>query len=162
VSDVRASDADRETTARQIRDHFAAGRLTEDELDERLSAAYAARTVDELQRVRADLPALPPTPTEQRAEIAARRTHLQRQLIQQTGGSLGLFVLCCVIWLASGAHGQFWPIWVGIFPVLALLRNGWRLYGPAPELDRVEAELERRRDERAGRRDERRERRRGR
>jgi hypothetical protein len=163
MSDVRASDADRDATARQIRDHFAAGRLTQDELDERLSAAYAARTVDALQRVQADLPALPPTPAEQRAELAARRTRLQRQLIQQTGGSLGLFVVCCVIWLAAGAHHQsFWPIWVLILPVLTLTRNGWRLYGPAPELDRVEAELERRRSERHGRRDERRELRRGR
>jgi hypothetical protein len=27
---------------------------------------------------------------------------------------------------------------------IPLVRNGWRLYGPAPELDRVEQELARR------------------
>src|SRR5947199_167061 len=43
---------------------------------------------------------------------------------------------------ADGASGEFWRIWVAIFPLIALLRNGWRLYGPAPELDRVERELE--------------------
>ncbi len=31
-----------------------------------------------------------------------------------------------------------------IVVVLPLIRNGWRLYGPAPEFDRVEAELARR------------------
>jgi len=39
---------------------------------------------------------------------------------------------------------QFWPIWVLIIVILPLLRNAWRLYGPAPELDRVERELDRR------------------
>ncbi len=52
-----------------------------------------------------------------------------------------VFVVCTVIWLASGAHGSFWPAWVAIFPVIALVQNGWRLYGPAPELDVVEREL---------------------
>ena len=67
-----------------------------------------------------------------------------------------LFLVCCVIWLVSGANGQFWPVWVGIFPAIGLLRNGWRLYGPAPDLDRVERELERRRrhEDRRGRRHE--------
>jgi hypothetical protein len=55
-----------------------------------------------------------------------------------------VFVLCCVIWVASGAHGQFWPVWVALITLLPLLRNGWRLYGPAPGLDRVEQELARR------------------
>ena len=145
--ELRASDGDREAVATQIREHFAAGRLDQAELDERLSAAYAARTVGELERLRADLPALPPSPGQQRADLAARRSELQRQLLQQTGGSLSVFLVCVVIWLAAGAHHQsFWPIWVLIFPVLALVRNGWRLYGPAPELDRVEADLERRRN----------------
>jgi hypothetical protein len=29
--------------------------------------------------------------------------------------------------------------------LIPLVRNGWRLYGPEPELDRVERELEQRR-----------------
>ena len=74
-------------------------------------------------------------------------------MIQQTGGGLGLFVLCTAIWAAAGAQGSFWPIWVAVFVLIPLLRNGWRLYGPAPELDRVEAELAR---DRGGKRDARR------
>ena len=64
-------------------------------------------------------------------------------MIQQTGGGLGLFVLCTAIWAAAGAQGSFWPIWVALAALIPLLRNGWRLYGPAPELDRVEADLTR-------------------
>ncbi len=143
-SELRISDEEREAAAREIREHFAAGRLTEDELAERIHAVYSARTTDQLRALRADLPALPPSPAQQRAELVQRRRHLQRRLIQQTGGALGVFVLCTVIWAVSGAHGAFWPIWIAIFPLLALLQNGWRLYGPAPELDRVERELERR------------------
>jgi Domain of unknown function (DUF1707) len=162
-ADLRVSDEERERAANEIREHFAAGRLSDDELGDRLSAVYRAQTVQELGALRADLPALPPTPQQQRAELAQRRSMLQRQLLQQTGGGVGVFAICTVIWLAAGAHGQFWPIWVALVAVLPLLRNGWRLYGPAPELDRVEEELrmQRRREQRARDRDSRRQRRRG-
>src|SRR5450755_1569327 len=145
-SDVRGSDQDRERAAAEIREHFAAGRLTDEELSDRLSAVYRARTQEELAALRADLPKLPPSPAQQRAELVKRRATLQRHLLQQAGGSAGLFLLCTVIWLTSGAHGQFWPMWVALVAVIALVRNTWRLYGPAPELERVEAELARRRD----------------
>ena len=145
-SDVRVSDQDRERAAAEIREHFAAGRLTDEELSDRLSAVYRARTQEELAALRADLPKLPPSPAQQRAELVKRRATLQRHLLQQAGGSVGLFLLCTVIWLTSGSHGQFWPMWVALVAVIALVRNTWRLYGPAPELDRVEAELARRRD----------------
>jgi Domain of unknown function (DUF1707) len=162
-ADLRVSDEERDRAANEIREHFAAGRLSDDELGDRLSAVYRAQTVQELGALRADLPALPPTPEQQRAELAQRRRELQRRLLQQTGGGIGLFVICTVIWLTSGHHGQFWPIWVALVVVIPLVRNGWRLYGPAPELDRVEQELSTRRPraERDTRRDARRERRRG-
>jgi hypothetical protein len=149
---LRASDQDRERTTAQLREHFAAGRLSDEELSERSQAAYAARTHAELQGLLADLPQLPASPVTTRAELVQRRHELQRRLLQQTGGTLGVFVVCTVIWLASGAHGQFWPIWIALVAVIALLRNGWRLYGPAPELDRVEQDLARREHRRAGRR----------
>jgi len=147
---LRASDEQRDRAATEIRDHFAAGRLDDDELGERLDAVYRARTEGELRALRADLPPLPPSRSQARAAIADRRSRLRREVIQQTGGTLGAFVLCTAIWAASGAQGAFWPIWVALIALIPLLRNGWRLYGPAPELDRVEADLARRRD-RAGR-----------
>jgi hypothetical protein len=146
---LRASDEQRERAAQDIREHFAAGRLSEDELSDRVQAAYSARTERDLQRLLADLPKLPASPAQQKAELVQRRRQLQRRMVQEAGGGLGLFALCTVIWATSGASGQFWPIWVLVVCLIPLLRNGWRLYGPAPELDRVEGELDarRRRDE---------------
>ena len=53
---IRVSDADRDRVSDQLRDHFAAGRITSDELDERLSAALNAKTFGDLRRIMADLP----------------------------------------------------------------------------------------------------------
>ncbi len=139
----RVSDQDRDRALREIREHFAAGRLTDDELSDRVQAIHEARTASDLRQLLADLPRLPAAPAEQRAALARRRGHLQRQLLQQTGGGLIPFVICMVIWLGSGAQG-IWPLWVALLALIPLLRNGWRLYGPAPELDRIEQELARR------------------
>jgi hypothetical protein len=140
-TDLRVSDEERDATALEIREHYASGRLDDDELSERLSAAYGAKTQGQLQAVRADLPPLPPSPAVKKAELAARRGELSRQLLQQTGASLSPFVICSVIWVASGATGFFWPLFLLIVVVLPLVSNGWALYGPSPELERVERHL---------------------
>ena len=57
---MRVSDADRERVAERLREHFAAGRLTSEELDERVTSALGAKTAGELRTVLADLPE--PTP----------------------------------------------------------------------------------------------------
>ena len=142
--DLRASDEQRERAGQELREHFAAGRLTQEELDERVQKVYDARTEQQLGDVLSDLPRLPVSAQQQKAELAARRRQLQRRLIQETGGGAALFLLCVAIWLVDGASGQFWPIWVALITLIPLLRNGWRLYGPAPQLDRVERELDRR------------------
>jgi len=62
---VRASDAEREQTVALLRRDFADGRLTQAELEERASAAYAARTRVQLRELIADLPGAgqqPPRP----------------------------------------------------------------------------------------------------
>jgi DNA-binding PadR family transcriptional regulator len=53
---IRVSDRDREHATARLRDSFAQGRLTREELDERITAALNARTVGDLRRVTADLP----------------------------------------------------------------------------------------------------------
>jgi hypothetical protein len=52
---LRASDADRERAADTLRRAAGDGRLTLDELDERLNAAYASRTRAELERLVVDV-----------------------------------------------------------------------------------------------------------
>jgi hypothetical protein len=49
--DLRASDADRDRVTTQLREHLADGRLTVDELTERIDAAHAARTVGHMGEV---------------------------------------------------------------------------------------------------------------
>ncbi len=53
--DLRATDADRERTAERLRLAAGEGQLDVDELDERLAAAYAARTTTDLVPLTADL-----------------------------------------------------------------------------------------------------------
>ncbi|HZE06126.1 MAG TPA: DUF1707 domain-containing protein, partial [Solirubrobacteraceae bacterium] len=139
---LRASDEDREQLIAELNEHAVAGRLSTEELEERLQAAYAARTTGELDALRRDLPV-----TDRQAAIAhaARRAQLSRRLVQETGGSLTAFVVCTAIWLATGAHGQFWPVWVLIAVVATLARSAWALYGPSPDLDSVEEQLDARR-----------------
>lgn len=53
--DLRASDAEREQTAETLRHAMGEGRLTVEELEDRLRAAYSAPTVRELERLVADV-----------------------------------------------------------------------------------------------------------
>jgi Domain of unknown function (DUF1707) len=55
-NEMRVSDAEREAAAAGLREHFASGRLDADELDQRLSAAFAARTRGDLSVLFTDLP----------------------------------------------------------------------------------------------------------
>jgi hypothetical protein len=58
-SEIRASDEERERIVSFLRDKTAEGRLTADELDERVGRAYRAVTRAELQRLVRDLPDSP-------------------------------------------------------------------------------------------------------
>ena len=53
---VRMGDADREAVAAQLREHYADGRLTLDELNERLDLTFAAKTKADFDVVLRDLP----------------------------------------------------------------------------------------------------------
>jgi hypothetical protein len=54
--EIRVGDAEREAAATELREHFATGRLTQDELNERLDQAFAAKTRGDLHAVMTDLP----------------------------------------------------------------------------------------------------------
>ena len=53
---VRVGDADRDAVAAQLREHYADGRLTLEELNERLDQTFAAKTKADLNTVMRDLP----------------------------------------------------------------------------------------------------------
>jgi hypothetical protein len=54
--DLRIGDAERERAAGILRDHFADGRLTHEEFQQRLDAVFAARRQSDLDALTADLP----------------------------------------------------------------------------------------------------------
>lgn len=102
---LRASDAERERVVERLREHAAAGRLAVEELEERLSAAFSARTRGDLEPLLADLPG--------RSPIAAPRpSRRRRHLPPAAVVALALIA----IWALTGA-GYFWPIWpvIGLF-----------------------------------------------
>jgi hypothetical protein len=77
----QVTDADRDHAAALLRDHFAAGRLTAAELDERLTAARHAVTFGDLCRALADLPSPPVAPQANRVPPQARLERGYRRLL---------------------------------------------------------------------------------
>ncbi|WP_198597766.1 DUF1707 SHOCT-like domain-containing protein, partial [Blastococcus atacamensis] len=62
AQDLRVSDAERSAVASGLQRAHDAGQLDLHEFDERVREVWAARTRGDLDRVTADLPALPPPP----------------------------------------------------------------------------------------------------
>jgi hypothetical protein len=56
---IRASDTDRDVVVEALREAYTEGRLTRDEFDERMSAAYGSRTWGQLRELTIDLPVQP-------------------------------------------------------------------------------------------------------
>jgi hypothetical protein len=109
-SELRASDAERERVADRLRDAAAEGRLTPEELEQRLGRAFSARMQGELNELVADLPTARP-----RSSQRARRRP-ERVAFVLTA------VLLIGIWALSGM-GYFWPAW----PIL-----GWGFFAFMP------------------------------
>jgi hypothetical protein len=139
LSKLRAGDADREQLIDELREHAGAGRLTSEELEQRIGEAYGASTRADLDALRADLPV---SSTSVKLALTKRKGQLRRRLLQESGGSLGVSALAVGIWLASGPSGSFWPGWVIGATLLPVVRDAWRLFGPASDLDIVEARLQ--------------------
>jgi Domain of unknown function (DUF1707) len=53
---LRIGDRERDATAAELKEHFARGRLTLEEFNERLDAVFAAKTQADLSRITSDLP----------------------------------------------------------------------------------------------------------
>src|SRR3954451_10930243 len=101
---LRASDADRERVAELLREHYGAGRLSDDDLSERVEAAYGATTRSELAALTADLPSA------HRSRRGRRRSRLEMSVRTHLAVYLVVNVMLIGIWAASGG-GYFWPIW---------------------------------------------------
>jgi Domain of unknown function (DUF1707) len=113
---LRVSDAEREAAADRLRAAVAEGRLTLDEGDERLAAAYAARTRAELDPLTADLPEPPaaPAPAQPLSERARWRLAIHAGIV----AVLAVFLL--VRWAVSEVW-FFWPAWPLLWLSLSLV-----------------------------------------
>ena len=106
MSGLRASDQDRERAAALLREHFGAGRLSDEDLNERVEAVYGARTMSELETLTADLP----QPREPGRPEHRRRSGLETSVRIHFTTYLLVNLMLIGIWAASGG-GYFWPIW---------------------------------------------------
>jgi hypothetical protein len=77
---LRISDADRDQISGVLSQHAAEGRLTMDELDQRLGALYAARTRAQAAAVVADLPALAAAEAPHHFHLGREHEHALRAL----------------------------------------------------------------------------------
>ncbi|MEV2272255.1 DUF1707 SHOCT-like domain-containing protein [Nonomuraea africana] len=83
ADELRIGDAERDRTMEALREHYAQGRLTREELDERLDLTLTAKTAGQLARVCADLPGPAPRFPEEydfRWPAAAMAVHHRRHL----------------------------------------------------------------------------------
>jgi hypothetical protein len=139
--EIRASDADRDRVAESLREHCAEGRITMDEMHERLESVYAAKTVGDLQEITSDLPEqdlyqlpVPASTPRSTASPAVRRSggDLYRQggrAVWASGAAVS--AINFVVWLALAVTGNLvypWWIWVA-GPWGAVLLMG-TVFGP--------------------------------
>lgn len=132
---LRASDADRDRVAARLREHCAAGRLTVDEVTERLGQTFSARTLGELAGLTADLPeVVGPHPalgnTDSPSRTSTPPATLARSVesfSRRLTGFAVIWLVMIMVWTASGTHGSFWPVWWLVVVAVFVAR---RMVGP--------------------------------
>jgi Domain of unknown function (DUF1707) len=125
--DLRIGDADREAAAATLREHYAQGRLTLEEFNQRLDAVFAATMQSQLRHITRDLPRVPTPGT---ALPVAARERSRREY--QSGGwrpRLGLFpviIAALASWLLIfDLHLRMFP-WPGKLAIFLAIWAGLR------------------------------------
>jgi uncharacterized protein DUF1707 len=123
---MRAADVDRERVAARLRQALEEGRLTLDEVDQRLIEVYASKTFGDLDRIVADLPQVtpaersqlspvtspvrvPPSRHEENAKLPVWQSVSWRAWLVAVSVNLVIWFLVSV---TSGDLAYFWPMWV--------------------------------------------------
>jgi hypothetical protein len=115
---VRIGDAERDQAISTLSDHFAAGRLTREELDERVDQAMAARFDADLRPLFADLPRPAPTGPTVRP-VPAYSSGLAIAFAMLFWLVPLLLVIGLIVAVAGGPTGIIWGlIWVLILTKL--------------------------------------------
>ena len=118
MSGLLASDADRDRIAERLRAAAGEGRLTSEELEERLESSFTART-GRRARAAGGGPAVAAAPGTRAARPQLTSAHTSRRSL-----------LLVAIWALTGA-GYFWPIWPMLgWGIGVVADRGGRLRGP--------------------------------
>jgi hypothetical protein len=117
---LRASDADREAVAEQLRVASVEGRIDSDELEQRLAAAYSARWVADLDRLVADVTPPPPPP-------AVAPPYPPVTYVTGTNGLAVASLVAGVMWI--GWLGSFLAVIFGHIALGQISRSGGRQQG---------------------------------
>jgi len=126
---VRVGDDERRRVVAELQRHYVAGRLAQDELDERIGLALAARTYGDFDGLLHDLPpdAGAPAgsvdgPTEGSEDESGRSE--QRDFRAHALSYVLVMALLVAIWLLTTPGGYFWPAWPMLGWGLGLAAHG--------------------------------------
>jgi hypothetical protein len=123
--DLRVSQAERDEVAAALARHFADGRLTVEEYEERVGSALAARTGRDLEPLLSDLPSLPSSATPSDRSQPAKRRPARPPLEAPSLPSPRVIAVAAVVVLAVVAGP--WALWL-LWPAL-VMTGGCRVGG---------------------------------
>ena len=123
---VRIGDAERDRAIASLGDHFAAGRLTAEEFDQRMDQALKARFNEDLEPLFADLPRT----VEPDAQSNSNRRpdlHLAWSAMLWMAPLIVIFAVVAAVVLSAP-----WLVWIflWVFLITGLFRRRRRYYGP--------------------------------
>jgi hypothetical protein len=129
--ELRVGDVDRQSAGAELQRHFVDGRLTSDELDERVSQTLKARTFGELAIPLADLPVLA-SPSQIQPQPADQGYRTRGSNFGPALGALMIAIgVLAMVWMfvLPGTHlggMPFWPIFILGFFFIGRTRRGGR------------------------------------
>ena len=123
---LRIGDAERDRAVAALGDHFAAGRLTNEEFEQRMEQAIKARFNEDLEPLFADLPRTvepePATTSNHRSDF-----NLAWSAMLWMAPLIVLFAIVAAVVLSAP-----WLVWIflWVFLISGLMRHRRRYYGP--------------------------------
>jgi Domain of unknown function (DUF1707) len=102
---LRIGDTEREAIAAELREHYAQGRLTLEEFNNRLDAVFAAKTQKDLSRITTDLPHVRPSSPLPSSGLSQRRTLASLPSDSVPRAGIGAPGPAAVAW--TGSHGHY-------------------------------------------------------
>jgi hypothetical protein len=129
AAQLRAGDADRDTILAQLSEHFGAGRLTGEELEERSGRALSALTMGELDELMSDLPRIRDPLPEHRPLPPPQGTGFLSALIPV---GVAIAVVTSAVTVGTPNHDWFpwWTIPLAFFLVRKAARRLHASVGP--------------------------------